>query len=195
MKRESLRRSLWCLREDDSGSILVLTLVVLGLLTAFCVQLGYVTRQKLTETRKIEKREHIRLAVDAGVKAGTVIVRESEGEAKLSGLQPGYASGRFARGTGGSAGVARYVYTDDLCDVVMTVTDEGGKINVNRAPYVLIASVLEEVAEIDEDTAKELACSIVDWRDSNDTYCHPQFGAEGCSVRGPRRILAGQGCG
>ena len=97
------------LSEDDRGSILIFTLFVLCLLTVFCVQLGYGVRQKLTLVSRLETRQRLRLAADAGIKIGIAVVREEEVSEDLTFR---YGEGTFLRETEDGISPARYRYSD-----------------------------------------------------------------------------------
>ena len=72
------------LSEDNRGSILILTLFVLCLLTVFCVQMSYGVRQKLMFVSHLETRQKLRFAADAGIKMGIAVVREKEAPESLT---------------------------------------------------------------------------------------------------------------
>lgn len=58
------------------------------------------------------------------------------------------------------------------------VVDEESKINLNKAEPIVIARLIEDVAGLDPEKATELAYNIVDWRDQDSNFGHPQYGAE-----------------
>ncbi len=163
------------LSEDDRGSILILTLFVLCLLTVFCVQLSYGVRQKLALVSRLETRQKLRLAADAGIKIGIAVVREEEAPVDLTFR---YGEGTFSRETEGTTTAARYYYSDDFCEVRAAIEDESGKININKADSKVMGDLFQNVADLGERSATELAFCIIDWRDTNSAYGHPQYGAE-----------------
>ena len=59
---------------DRKGSVLILVLFVLFLLSAFCAQLGYGLRGKLHLVSRMQKRERLRLAAEGGAKTITAEV-------------------------------------------------------------------------------------------------------------------------
>ena len=163
------------LSEDDRGSILVLALFVLCLLTVFCVYLGYGVRQKLALVSHLETRQKLRLAVDAGIKMGIAVVREEEAPEDLIFR---YGDGTFSRETEGGTPAVRYYYSDDFCEVRAAIEDENGKININKADSEVMRVLFQNAADLDEALATSIAFCIIDWRDANSTYGHAQYGAE-----------------
>ena len=56
--------------------------------------------------------------------------------------------------------------------------DEESKININKADRKVLEKLFEVAAEMDTDSAADLACCIIDWRDKDSFHQHPQYGAE-----------------
>jgi len=56
--------------------------------------------------------------------------------------------------------------------------DEERKINLNTADVNVLKRLLEITAELGRRKAEELAYRIVDWRDNDSFFQHPQYGAE-----------------
>lgn len=57
--------------------------------------------------------------------------------------------------------------TLDATEVVVEVTFENGRVDLNRAPEYMISATLASMG-LDEDQALSLAAAIVDWRDADD---------------------------
>lgn len=185
-KVRNLRESLLFRSE---GSILIVTLLALALLTVFCVQLGHGVRQKLLFVGHLRARERLRLVTEAGVKAGIAVVKavKSEEDNNLPDLSLGYDEGVFVMEGGGENIPAGCSYSDEFCRVDVTVTDEGGRINLNRADEGVIGALFQNAAGLDESAAMELAYCVVDWRDADFSYQHAQYGAEDKDYRGLSR--------
>ncbi len=171
---------------DSRGSVLIITLLALCLLTVFCVQLGYGMRQKLTLLGRLERQEKLRLATEAGVKAciAAVKIAEDEESDALTGLSLAYGEGVFVLKVRGENVPAGCSYSSEFCRIDVAVSDEGSRINLNRAGKNVISSLFQNTAGLDEDQSVELACCIIDWRDADAAYQHPRYGAEDKDYRG-----------
>jgi hypothetical protein len=156
---------------DERGSILVVSLVILCILSAFCVHLGRNVRAKLSLVGRLEDRKKLGLAAGNGARDCVSFL--------LSG----------GAGTGGS-GVATicidsgqrinwiHERRDRRFRVEAVCIDEESKINVNTADTRVMARLFETAAELDADSALDLACCVVDWRDKDSFFKHPDHGAE-----------------
>ena len=58
------------------------------------------------------------------------------------------------------------------------VEDEEGKININMLDAAVLSVFFQKVGEIKREVADEIAYSVVDWRDTDDSLSHPEYGAE-----------------
>lgn len=65
--------------------------------------------------------------------------------------------------------LGRVLLETDIGDVVVNVTDEYGKININRANKDLLLSLLLSIGA-DEDMADIISDSILDWRDADEDH-------------------------
>ena len=152
-------QSLWA---GDKGSILVIALLALCMLSIFSVQLGYMVRQKLTLVKRLDTKDKLHLMAEAGIKK--VIA-----ELKREDITP--ESFALKEACGG----------DIFADVHATrygLVDEERKINVNKAGIKVLRRLFQNVANLDERSATELAYCVIDWRDPDFYYQHPQYGAE-----------------
>ncbi len=156
---------------DERGSILVVTLVVLCILSLFCVQLGRNVRGKLSLVARLEGRDRLRRAAGNGAKDGVSFL-VPEGEMVLGeGIATIYLGNEQKLNWG-------YEHWDRLFRVESAYIDEESKINVNKADTKVMAKLFEAVGEMDEDSATELAYCVADWRDRDSFLGHPQYGAE-----------------
>jgi len=78
-----------------------------------------------------------------------------------------------------------YHFSDDFNAVGVRngFIDEESKININKADVQVIARLLQTVAGLTQWDADELAHCIIDWRDKDSFFQHPQFGAEDSDYR------------
>jgi hypothetical protein len=171
-------------KKQSSGSVLILVLwamVFLGLLAAIS---GTTARQQIILSDNIEKRTElyslassgamIILDAVAGTEGKEVFLEEDltktllERDAAFFGqirLGGGYVS------WGGGSGERGRRY--------FGLRDEGGKINVNFADVDILSRIFADPGGLDAASARELAKSVIDWRDRDDiVYGHKGIAGE-----------------
>lgn len=142
------------------GSILILVLWVLLLLSIFTFSAGYAARQRLLLLDRLEARESLRAIAEAGVQAGIQTLRQED----LKAQQVDSLNEEWSRDDLGlkNAEVGNGFFA---CKLV----DEERKINLNQTNSTLILTRLFELAaDLDEQAASELAETILDFRDEDD---------------------------
>ena len=172
------------------GSTLIIALWSLFLLTIFAVQLGAIVRQKATLIHRLEDRDTRYLTAEAGVKQAIVQLRREDalfgadflGE-RWSDRPDTFKEIRVGKGTF----TVSYDHRDgEYSRVMYGMQDEESKINLNKAGMEVIARLIETAANLSRWDAEELAYCIVDWRDPDSFFQHPQFGAEDSDYKGER---------
>lgn len=153
-------------RQNDRGSILILTLWVLALLTLMAYGLIGRTRMGLRAAAydQTDAEADFLLAALARHAAAQV-----KGDANVEADYLGEAWGLPYRGEA-SALLSQYEGVDATKSdfvILSRSSDELGKINVNLAPEELLVEVLREAGA--EAQAAEIAAAIVDWRDPDDS--------------------------
>lgn len=174
------------------GSVLILTLWTVAFIAFLAVTLSAKVRQNMLFYQKLDTREKIRLAAEAGILSAVdrLKVRESGMPYSLA------ESAGTARGLSGEINQAVFKLVEavpetpsddqnqaklfelaqnyselDLNGQNETTTygimDENRKININRADRFLLMRLLAAAGSKDEDAA-DLAGQIVDYRDSDD---------------------------
>lgn len=173
----------WLNHRDSTGSILIIALWSLCLLTIFAVYLGYAVRQKIVLLERLDSRGNLHFIAEAGVgRAITELKREessdsdalkenwSNNPAVFRDVPVGY--GRFS---------VCYNYLDyqtGLEEIRYGLVDEDRKINVNISEPEVMERLFTMVMDLDETEAQSLAASIVDWRDSDSQLSLPLGSAE-----------------
>lgn len=167
---------------SNKGSVLVMALWALILLTVFAVQLGVVVRQKIALARRLDERDKLFYIAEAGIKRGVAELRKAEEPLEVntqinlwkdnaeSFKDIPVGEGSFSviyRVGGGSANDPRYGFGD-----------ESAKVNINHANADVWERLLRMTSQMDEDDIEQLSYAIVDWRDKDSVYQHPQYGAE-----------------
>ncbi len=166
------------------GSVLVLVLWVVSLLTAFTVSLGYGARQKATLANRISVFSQLHSAALSGVeKMRGVLKRENWSEGTDTRMEPWANNEGYFKEIAGGEAVATVYYTAHDAERPKPIMrygalDEDGKINVNTSDAPTLRRLLQSVTTLDSDAAEELSYAIVDWRDSDSNYGHPNYGAE-----------------
>jgi Type II secretory pathway, component PulK len=177
-------------RTRRAGSILIVVLWSLSLLTTFAVSLGYSVRQKLVLADRLDENDTLRLIAEAGVKKAIAGFTIEAGNA-YDALAGDWSNNprRFSDIQIG-AGVANVCY--DYIDESGTIStrygfvDEARKININTADMPTLRRLLRAVLGLDTIEAQDLAASIVDWRDGDSELSVPMGSAEDSYYRGLR---------
>jgi hypothetical protein len=159
------------LRARLEGSVFILCLWLLCMLSSFAIILGYQVRQKLALIQKLEERAVLRYLCEAG--ADMVIVevralRDKSYYAADDGLSNNPAIFKdIAIGRGAVSIYSGYVAEGDgLSRLNYGIVDEERKININIASP-LVMERLFRILLADDSAAHDLACAIVDWRDED----------------------------
>jgi len=79
--------------------------------------------------------------------------------------------------------VSYYFHDGESSRVMYGLQDEERKINLNKADVDVLTRLLENTAELGRRDAEKLAYNIVDWRDNDSFFQHPQYGAEDSDYR------------
>lgn len=157
------------------GSVLILALWSLSLLTVFAVSLGVTARQKASLLDRIRTQSELESAALAGI-------------AKASGLLKRLAVTDAGYDNVLSDWSAKTSYFKDIpcgrafCTVrsgtKVGLRDENSKLPLNTAGQAALALLFKWVGELDSEQADALAFTVVDWRDPDPMLSHPQKGAE-----------------
>jgi len=146
--------------------------------------MGYGVRQKASLALRVEKRDRARYRTDAGVKRAIAFMKDEAGSAffydlknRLSAHEPFFKN----MDAGGGTVTISYERPDDVTGEPTTrygFVDEESKININIADLTTLERLFKIVLGISDIDAKDLASSIVDWRDADDMFCVPSGSAE-----------------
>ncbi len=178
------------IRKNIRGSTLIIALWSLFLLTIFAVQLGVIVRQKVTLVYRLDERDARYLIAEAGVKQAIVQLRKEDdffaadflGE-RWSDQVDTFADIRVGKG---KFNVSYYYRDGEYSRTMYGMQDEESKINLNKADVEMITRLIETVTDVTLSDAQELAYCIIDWRDKDSFFQHPQFGAEDSDYTGKR---------
>jgi len=162
------------------GSILILALWALGLLTVFSLYVGFNVRQKLVFLDKIETRNKLYLIADAGIKKMISVIGNVDKEILVSSLTDPWSNDEnmFSEVTlgDGKFTVGWDYQTDDFRAAgqgtgekrkMFGAQDVQSRININTAEHDVLVRLIENVAGVDTYTADIIGSSIIDWRDED----------------------------
>ncbi len=170
----------------NRGSILVLALWSVVLMSVLCISLGYGVRQKAVLINRLVNAQSLREITYSGIeRARGVIQAVNDPMRKADTLTSPWAnqSANFreiAIGDRGAFSIShkgRELGGDRWVDVY-GLTDEERKIPLNFTDPQTMAALLENTVEMGHSEAEELAYAIIDWQDKDFGHQHPQYGAE-----------------
>lgn len=180
MRGYTIKRSPYPSAGNKKGSVLVLALWALTLLTVFSSLLAYGVRQKLSVVYRLDDRSSLRYIAEAGVKRAMARVKEITGEKASYAVKDGGNDPEiFDSVTVGKGffSVYRDVQPGKGKDKTRFYgfSDEESRININTAPADVMKKLFTELG-LHEGAARDLASSIVDWRDTDSALSEP-FGS------------------
>jgi len=162
------------------GSLLILTVWLLVILSLFTLAVGYAARQKITVLKGLENRDTLRATVEAGVYRAMDLINKKSDKTRLpDSINQAWSNspGDFQNiPMGGSFfSVAKYFsgrgnqrYQKEE-QALYGLVDEDSKINLNT---VTSAQVLQRffqgAGHVSSEKAQEIAESLLDWIDEDD---------------------------
>jgi len=157
------------------GSILILVLWSLFFLSTFTLSMGYGMRQRLMLVKHIEDNDRLHLIAKAGINLAVAELKKEDEVNSDDTLKGSWSNNeslfRNIELSDGTFSVS-YDYLESetgLEKVKYGVVDEERKININTQNQEAISRIIQRAAGLDSDEAGDLASSIVDWRDEDDT--------------------------
>ncbi len=171
------------LADNHKGTVLVIVLWSLCLLTTFAVHLGFGARQKIIMVGRLDARNRLHFIAEAGVKRAILELKKKDEKFGFDALNECWSNnidifkeiqvgrGRFTVG---------YDYLNRESgeyQVRYGIIDEERKININKEKRSVIKRLFRIVG-LNEMKAQNLSASIVDWRDKNSELSIPLGSAE-----------------
>ncbi|MFH0796388.1 MAG: hypothetical protein V2A65_04940 [Candidatus Omnitrophota bacterium] len=174
-----------------SGSILIIALFALATLTIVAVNLGFGISQKLLFLKKMEVKKNLHLIAEAGIKTASWKIKKDVTPEydTLNGTWSNNVTDFREQSVGEGRFTVSYDYRSfdtDKNKITQTrygCEDEERKISINTADQKTLKRLFQIVTDIDEAKAENLSYCIIDWRDENSSYEHPQYGAEDSDYR------------
>jgi len=170
------------------GSTLIIAVWSLFLLSTFAVQLGMIVRQKVTLVHHLNNRDERYYIAQAGVKQAIAQLRmpDTVADADFLGERWSDNSTMFKqRSLGRGSFTVSYEYRDDEeARIFYGLSDEESRININKVDVKILKRLLRVTAGLSQFEAEELAYCIIDWRDKDSFFQHPQYGSEDSDYKG-----------
>ncbi len=158
--------------KDKRGGIFIFVIWVVAILSIFGAYVGYVANGNLNFVKKIEVRDKLRYVGYSG--AQRTINDFLTGSAKNNKLLYALKYQEYLRAKASEKkddiekGLSyNYFYEFQDGKAYCAITDEESKININRADLDVIRRLLEYAGGLADEPARDLAVSIMDWRDKD----------------------------
>ena len=156
------------------GSIMIITLWVLGFLTMLVVNLGFMVRSQLQFADHLQERLKMYYLAQAGIARGIVELYKDDNKNVDAFNEPWANKEKFFKELAFGGGFITLSYKAGGLDgkeeaILYGAMDESSKIDINSAPPEVLISLLERIGQVDKEAAIDMASSILDWRDVNVT--------------------------
>jgi general secretion pathway protein K len=147
------RRKIYSVTQN-AGSVLVLSLWIIVLLSLFSLALAWNVQRKISVYEGLAGREEISRISESTVKQVIVDLENKESEVVPKPRE-------WLKGP--------QLLQTDRAMLEVRVEDEGRKVNVNKAELNILVNLLKNVGGADEEKAGQLAAAIVDYRSGSGT--------------------------
>lgn len=171
--------------QRSRGSLLIVTLWMIAILTILSVSIGQHVRQKISLADRLDRRDWLCGVSEVGISQVLYRLRQKkEADEGYHSLNDTYTSGKkdFSNVAVGEATYTiSYPYRDTKGGELKThygVEDEEGKININMLDPNVLSTFFQKVGGAEQELADMIAYSVVDWRDTDNSLSHPEYGAE-----------------
>jgi len=161
-------------RKNRQGTILILALWSLSLLTVFAVYLGVAVRGKIKLQSRIEERDKLYFLAESGVKKAIAVLNNdlmlSEYTFTVKAKQARHNNPKYFKNIPLSEGTVNISFTDfsesgPLTQTHYGLTDEQSKVDINQADIATLQRLIKNVLGWQEPQALELAQAIFDWKE------------------------------
>jgi general secretion pathway protein K len=167
---------------SQQGSVLFIALWSLLILSIFALQLGFIVRQKITLVHRLDNRDNLYYIAAAGVNMAMAELRREDQTPDYDSLNESWSNNSklfTMRPVGKGNFTVSYDYIENqIRKTTYGIRDEENKININTAKVNIIAKLIQIVGGLDQPGATSLAYAMIDWRDEDSFFQHPQYGAE-----------------
>jgi len=174
--------------ENRKGSILIIALWTLVLLTTFSIYLGLGVRQRMLMVQRFESRHKLYLAVTSGVRKAIAMINSTyrQAEQPLATLSTkAFLTDNTKDFFGIDLGDATVDIVHESFDKTLNenkkhygMIDEASKININFADKSSLVRLFRAVFGWDAEAAEKLAAAIIDWRTPGESVLKGFFSQE-----------------
>lgn len=145
------------------GSVLVISMWALCLLSVFAASLAIATKQRIILVKRLIERETLHYIAEAGVKQAILEITKDASK-DYDALTDIWANNKID----GQMGQGKFQ---------VSIIDEERKLNINRADQTILRELFRGFG-MDEMETQNLAASIIDWRDEDSELSMPLGSAE-----------------
>ena len=185
----SARQSIYRLPASCKGSILIISLWSIILLSVFSVILAYGARQEAMLVKRLDENDKLSFILDAAPQAAFVELKKSLEGTVCDCLKDAWNNDPAAfKGVVIGDGVVDFLYDhinedSGSLEARYGIVDENRKININKANNQVLERLFQLVLGFDESSSQELAACIIDWRDADSMLSIPTGSAESSYYR------------
>ncbi len=163
---------------DHRGSVLVLAMWALMLLTMFSISISYSVQRRAALLSRLQTLDALYPLAYSGIEVSKSLIADDT-EKTIDTFTDTWAL--FSPSGAGKLKNGSFVIGDGRRNGLV---DEESKLNLNKAKPDILARLLEQVAQVNKDEAEELAYCLIDWMDSDSFFGHPDYGAEDSDYEG-----------
>jgi len=193
----------------QKGSILIIVLWALFILSALAMAISGYTRAQISVAGKLSQRARDYYLARAGLERALIEVKNAA-EKDYDSLFDSWSDNDacFKDAVFGDGTYSVIAYSDVLnskAPIRYGLADEESKINVNKAPVDILKNIFEIAGGVSPDDAQAIAASIINWRSSADkalkegagefyyqTLDHP-YKAKNAPIEAPEELLLVKG--
>jgi type II secretory pathway component PulK len=180
----SARQSIFRLLASRSGSILIISLWSISLLSVFSVILAYGVRQEAMLVKRLDENDKLSFILEAASHKAFIELKKSLEGTVCDCLKDAWNNDPAAfKGVEIGDGVIDFFYEhidEDSGSLKARygIVDENRKININKANNQVLERLFQLALGFNESSSIELAASIIDWRDADSMLSIPIGSAE-----------------
>jgi len=144
-------------KETQKGFVLIMVLWILAVLTVMAISLTYMTRVESLAALSFRKSVAMKFFAEAGVERGVAEVLYRIRNLSVEGSEIWRVDG------------TPYKIETDHGNYSVGITDESGKVDINRTPELILRNLLGILGH-DLEIVDTITDSVMDWKDADDFY-------------------------
>jgi general secretion pathway protein K len=141
----------------QKGFVLIMVLWILAVLTVMAISLTYMTRVESLAALSFRKSVAMKFLAEAGVERGVAEVLYRMRNLSIEGSEVWRVDG------------TPYEIETDHGNYSVGITDESGKVDINRTPELILRNLLGILGH-DLEVVDTITDSVMDWKDADDFY-------------------------